>query len=118
MTRTPKLVQVMIMKGGAYILIGLALFPGSLLVASGKFTAVLAVLSTFFSLAAALGFLASRTGIADPHAKRVLLIAGLIAVAFSIGQGVYGVRSVLSAAQAAQAAPQQQPSSSETSQQS
>ena len=101
MAETPKLVKVMILKGGVYLFAGLALFPGSLLLNPGKLAAVLAILSTFFSLAAALGFFASRTGIFDDGARRTLLVGAVVALACALGQGVYGIAELIASAPSA-----------------
>ena len=101
MPETPKLVKVMILKGGVYLVAGLALFPGSLVFNPGKLAAVLAILATFFSLAAALGFFASRTGIFDDGARRTLLIGAVIAILCALGQGIYGIAELIANAPSA-----------------
>lgn len=90
MPETPKLVKAMILKGGVYLAAGLALFPGSLLVTTGTFAGVLAILATFFSLAAALGFFVGRSGIYDTTQRKVLLAGAIVSILAALGQLIYG----------------------------
>jgi len=101
MPETPKLGKVMILKGGVYLFAGLALFPGCLLFNPGKIAAVLAILATFFSRAAALGLFASRTGVFDGAQRRTLLIGAIVALACALGQGIYGISELIASAPAA-----------------
>lgn len=95
---TPRLVRAMIAKGGAYLLLGVVVFPGVALFVSSKFGAVLAVLATFFSLAAALGFFASRSGTRNVRLRGLLVLWGVVSLAVAVGQGAYGVRALMNTA--------------------
>ena len=100
MAETPKLVKAMILKGGVYLIAGLALFPGCLLITTGNFAAVLAILATFFSLAAALGFFVGRSGIYDSDHRLTLLIGAIISILCALGQLIYGASVLMTNAPA------------------
>jgi len=101
----PKLVRLMIAKGGAYLIIGVALFPASLLYAAPKLIAVLAILSAGFSLAAALGFWVSRRGMPVKKTRDALATLALGSVVLALGQGAYGITQTLKLSQSIGATP-------------